>query len=775
MSASAIALLDGIIADVACGAVGPSRVGANAATAKRSAAPPNQKDPKSDAAAPATAASEPAAPDPEVERKFALVRSVGEECVSDAELRSLLKKPSFVLYDGFEPSGRMHIAQGVFKAMNVNKCTKAGGTFIFWVADWFALMNDKMGGDLERIKVVGEYLIHVWKAAGMDMSRVKFLWSSDEINKNARSYWTQALDIARRFRVERVKRCCQIMGRLEDSLTAAQILYPLMQCTDIFFLKADICQLGVDQRKVNMLAREYCDFAGIKLKPIILSHHMLYGLAKGQVKMSKSNKDSAIFMEDSYEDVERKMRNAYCPVKPENVEVKSEEQDMHLVQDALKNPCLDYVQHIIFCMPNATFVAAGKTYSDFAGVRDDFLSEKLSEEDLKTGLIKSVNLLLDPVRAHFKQNADASRILGLITEWMQEPKTVRASALRRLDALGDSGARGCCVVFAPLPSAKPTLGAALDTLRCLAAAPNGARRVLWQADWSAFCLNCLSGGKTREDDLKAIEAANELFVAGLRAIAPELMATVEVVVQSKAILSNSSDYWISVINAGRAFQLSQVRAVDEENPESGQVVSTLMHVADVLATASASTASTICLTPAQRLINGLASGYLARPDAAASGLKSPRLCEVASVSLRLRAASVDAAMWQDLDPDAELLLFDTALDVQRKMKKAFCEPGNVADCPVISVVAEAVLPYAADQKLVIKRKEDNGGDLTFTDAAALRTAYEAGLHPGDLKPAARDGVDSVLARVRAHVQASPALGKAAKEVEKVAKRSAKKK
>ena len=42
----------------------------------------------------------------------------------------------------------------------------------------------------------------------------------------------------------------------EGSLTAAQILYPLMQCTDVFFLKADICQLGVDQRKVNMLARK---------------------------------------------------------------------------------------------------------------------------------------------------------------------------------------------------------------------------------------------------------------------------------------------------------------------------------------------------------------------------------------------------------------------------------------------------------------------------------------------------------------------------------------
>ena len=32
-----------------------------------------------------------------------------------------------------------------------------------------------------------------------------------------------------------------------------------------------------------MLAREYCDHINRKLKPIILSHHMLYGLKAGQV------------------------------------------------------------------------------------------------------------------------------------------------------------------------------------------------------------------------------------------------------------------------------------------------------------------------------------------------------------------------------------------------------------------------------------------------------------------------------------------------------------
>ena len=659
--------------------------------------------------------------------------------------------------------------------MNVNKCTQAGGTFVFWVADWFALMNDKMGGDLERIKTVGHYLIHVWTAAGMDMTRVKFLWSSEEITNHARAYWTQALDISRRFAVARVKRCGQIMGRKDDSLTAAQILYPIMQCTDVFFLKADICQLGVDQRKVNMLAREYCDLAGIKLKPIILSHHMLYGLAQGQAKMSKSNKESAIFMEDSPEDVARKITNAYCPRTPPETEApKSEEESMHLTEDKLKNPCLDYVRHIIFCMPGATFSAGGVTYREFAPVHDDFVAGKLSEADLKAGLIAAVNQLLEPVRRHFQVDAEAKRILELITGWMAEPKSDRSSRLRRMEAPCCGAGKPVAVVFAPLASARPTLGVALDTLRCLAAAPAGHARVLWLRDWSAFSLSCLGGGKTRDDDLKAIAAANALFVGALRAIAPALMGEVQVLVQSEAILGSSSDYWISVINAGRAFQLSQVRAIDEACAETGQVISSLMHVADVLAVSVTSAAggppTSICAPSSQLALHELACSYLRRPEVAEAGLAPPAVVEVPAVSLRLKAADPGAA--EPADPDAELLLFDGQPDVQRKMKKAFCEPGNVQCCPPLAIVNAAVLPYGADAgRFVVPRKPDNGGDLVATAPGELEAAFAAGdLHPGDLKPATRDAVDALLQRVRARVQEDAELGKADKEVQKVIKR-----
>ena len=57
---------------------------------------------------------------------------------------------------------------------------------------------------------------------------------------------------------------------------------------------------------------------------------MLSGLKEGQEKMSKSDPDSAIFMEDSADDVKRKIKKAFCP--PEVAE---------------KNPILDYAKQIV--------------------------------------------------------------------------------------------------------------------------------------------------------------------------------------------------------------------------------------------------------------------------------------------------------------------------------------------------------------------------------------------------------------------------------------------
>ena len=86
----------------------------------------------------------------------------------------------------------------------------------------------------------------------------------------------------------------------------------------------------MDQRKVNVFAIEYAEKKGLQ-KPVVVSHHMLAGLKEGQEKMSKTDPDSAIFMEDSEEDVNRKVNKAFCP--PGNV---------------IENPVFDYIKHILF-------------------------------------------------------------------------------------------------------------------------------------------------------------------------------------------------------------------------------------------------------------------------------------------------------------------------------------------------------------------------------------------------------------------------------------------
>ncbi|KAL7184789.1 hypothetical protein ACSBR2_026848 [Camellia fascicularis] len=339
-----------------------------------------------------------------VEKKFRIVRSVGEECIQEDELLNLLtKKPEPICYDGFEPSGRMHIAQGIMKIISVNKLTSAGCKVKIWIADFFAFLNNKMGGDMKKIQTVGQYMIEVWKAGGLDLQgdKVEFLWSSEEIYSGAREYLPLVMDIAIKNSLARLTRCVQIMGRSEqDELKGAQIFYPCMQCADIFFLKADICQLGMDQRKVNVLAREYCDDIKRKNKPIILSHHMLPGLQQGQEKMSKSDPSSSIFMEDEEAEVNLKIKKAYCP--PMVVE---------------GNPCLEYLKYIIFPWFHEFKVERGtdnggeKTFNNIEELVADYESGQLHPGDLKPALSKALNKILQPVRDHFKNDPAAKELL----------------------------------------------------------------------------------------------------------------------------------------------------------------------------------------------------------------------------------------------------------------------------------------------------------------------------------------------------------------------------
>ena len=332
--------------------------------------------------------------------KAQLLLSIAEDVQGGERLEEMLtKKPNFIAYNGFEPSGRMHIAQALITAINTNVITKCGGTMILYIADYFAQLNHKMGGDLAKIRDVGQYFIEVFKACGMDMEHVQIIWTSDFIREHQREYFNTVMDIATFATLSRVKRTCQIMGRKEgDNLSVSQLLYPCMQVTDVLMLGGgvDIAQLGVDQRKVNMLAIEYAARHNLKA-PIILSHHMLMGLKGKANKMSKSDPDSAIFIEDQRDAIFQKIHKAACPPEADD------------------NPLFEYVKYIIL-RRNESFTIGDKTYTNSDEIKADFAEILKNEAVFRDAVADAVDKLIQPIRDHFN-SPELQELLAKISSY----------------------------------------------------------------------------------------------------------------------------------------------------------------------------------------------------------------------------------------------------------------------------------------------------------------------------------------------------------------------
>ncbi len=141
--------------------------------------------------------------------------------------------------------------------------------------------------------------------------------------------------IAKELTIARTTRTLEIAGRKEgEAHYVSDYLYTPMQVADIFEMKVKMCQLGMDQRKANMVAREIGEKIGY-WKPVCIHHHLLQGLAKPAVwpipegqereaiasaKMSKSKPDTCIFIYDTPEEIKQKMIESILPRKNRQVQ-----------------------------------------------------------------------------------------------------------------------------------------------------------------------------------------------------------------------------------------------------------------------------------------------------------------------------------------------------------------------------------------------------------------------------------------------------------------------
>ena len=339
----------------------------------------------------------------DVEKKLELALSYPvQECVTHDELRALFEakqKPRH--YIGFEVSGALHVPAVFTCGKVIQNLQKAGVETTVLLADWHAVMNNKLGGDWDKISKAAAYFEEAFK---FHCPGVKIVRGS-ELYHNNDEYWKKVVEFSAKVTVARVTRCVGIMGRSEsEKLSAAQYLYPPMQAVDIHELGSDIAHAGMDQRKVHMLAREV--FPEMKWKkPIALHHHLQPGLGEpvqagedkleqvAAAKMSKSKPDSALLIHDSEEEIKRKIAKAFCPQFGENNPVLE-----------LSRLCFSYSDVIKEIQVNRPEKYGGNvSFASYAELETAYSTGKLHAMDLKNGVASALNELISPIRKHFEK------------------------------------------------------------------------------------------------------------------------------------------------------------------------------------------------------------------------------------------------------------------------------------------------------------------------------------------------------------------------------------
>jgi tyrosyl-tRNA synthetase len=338
--------------------------------------------------------------------------SNSEEIVTIEELKTVLNKDNPKGYIGFEPSGTVHLGWKICTD-KIKDFLDCGFDFTVLLADWHAYINDKLDGNIEKIKLCGKYLEDCFFALGVNRDKVKFVYASDYVGDP--KYWELVLRTSKATSIARVKRALDIMGREEKEADKdlSKLFYPTMQVSDIFYLDVDVAYGGMDQRHAHMLARDVSKKLNRK-PPVAIHTPLLTGLQAGgrmnpvEVKMSKSKPDSMISIHDNPDAVKSKIKKAFCPEK--QVE---------------NNPILEICKFVIFPdLKGETFLI--KRPEKFGG-NLEFISylelEKAYESnlhplDLKNATTDYINKILLPVHKFFEKHSEnytRMKKLGLLT------------------------------------------------------------------------------------------------------------------------------------------------------------------------------------------------------------------------------------------------------------------------------------------------------------------------------------------------------------------------
>ncbi|HYQ95840.1 MAG TPA: tryptophan--tRNA ligase [Candidatus Eisenbacteria bacterium] len=224
------------------------------------------------------------------------------------------KKPRIL--SGMRPTGKLHLGNYLGALQNwvdlQNTCEN-----LHMVADWHALTTDYEHVDQIRPNTVE--MVTDWLAAGIDPEKSPvFIQSHIKEHAELHLLFSMLVTTSRLERNPTVKEQVRDL-HLEETVSYGHLGYPVLQAADILLYKANLVPVGEDQvphiEVTREIARKFNSLYG-EVFPIPTAKLTQFARVPGLDgrRMSKSL-DNAIYLSDSPETIDAKVRTAYTDPK----------------------------------------------------------------------------------------------------------------------------------------------------------------------------------------------------------------------------------------------------------------------------------------------------------------------------------------------------------------------------------------------------------------------------------------------------------------------------
>jgi tryptophanyl-tRNA synthetase len=218
-----------------------------------------------------------------------------------------------IVVSGIKPSGRLHIGNYLGAMKNYVELQKSGKyNCFFFIADLHAITEPQDPKDLREniLAITADFL-----AAGLDPKK-STIYQQSQIPAHSELTWILNT-IAPIGELERMTQFKDKSAKQEANINMGLFDYPVLMATDIILYDAEFIPVGDDQLQhlelTRTLARKFNARYGqtfIEPKGLLTQTPRVMSLKNPEKKMSKSDPDGCLFLDDSPEEIRQKLARA---------------------------------------------------------------------------------------------------------------------------------------------------------------------------------------------------------------------------------------------------------------------------------------------------------------------------------------------------------------------------------------------------------------------------------------------------------------------------------